>query len=201
MKFFHGSFLRKFERGAYLIDWVKPKRVLDIGCSDGRILGYLQARGFEVSGIEVDADKAKSAKERGVEDVLVVDVEEYDLTRLGGYDTIILNAVIEHLNSPYLMLEKLKDVLNPDGIVLLNTPNVNCVLWHIYNLIGGTPWAWVDHEHKYFFDYLGFKCMLEKVGYRILDARFVGKIPKMELYYTSPFPALSFEMVFKLSLK
>jgi SAM-dependent methyltransferase len=65
-------------------------RVLDVGCGAGRHALYLQRRGFLVTGIDASPRLVELARERGVEDVRVVDACGRLPFRNGEFDTVIL---------------------------------------------------------------------------------------------------------------
>lgn len=48
------------------------------------------------------------------------------------YDFIVLGEVIEHLDEPILILKKLFDLLNDDGILWITTPTNSPALDHVY---------------------------------------------------------------------
>jgi SAM-dependent methyltransferase len=93
---------------------VEPFKIdshLDIGCSMGELLKKIGAR---VS-IGVDPDpkwtKEVTALYRTIDEVQ------------GRFDLITLIQVLEHLNKPQEMMQKVKERLSPGGVVLIEVPN------------------------------------------------------------------------------
>ena len=73
------------------------KRILDIGCSDGRDSARLILAGNDVFGVEISEGAAKLAKQKGVK-MSVLDVEDSELPFPDKYfDAIIACEIIEHL--------------------------------------------------------------------------------------------------------
>lgn len=102
------------------------RRVLDVGCGAG-VLGRTlkEKRGAEfVAGIEVVEEVAREAR-RVLDAVIVGNLEVLKLPfEKGFFDCIVCADVLEHLVEPELALQKLAEVLAPDGVVVISIPNV-----------------------------------------------------------------------------
>ncbi|MCX6695317.1 MAG: class I SAM-dependent methyltransferase [Candidatus Altiarchaeota archaeon] len=188
------------EEWAYALPLVKGNRVLDIGCGRGKLLARLKSSGMEVYGIELDPDRVKECVEKGL-NVVQGDIEKYNTKNLGQFDTIAMTSLIEHLENPLAVLNKVKANLKPDGRLVLLTPNVNWFLWHIYGLLGKTPFAWISPDHTQFWDYTTFRCFLEKAGYEITENNSIGKIPWTSHYFKVPLSCLAFDIIIVVKLK
>ena len=64
-------------------------RVLDIGCGAGRHSLYLRERGHDVLGIDVSRQAVRVCKERGLDNVRLMSIDEVS-PRLGKFDTILM---------------------------------------------------------------------------------------------------------------
>jgi SAM-dependent methyltransferase len=64
-------------------------RVLDVGCGPGRVALELQARGREVTAIDISPGAVEVARRRGVRDARVLPFDEVG-ARLGGFDTVVM---------------------------------------------------------------------------------------------------------------
>ena len=102
--------------------WVpRAVKVLDVGCGFGESLGYHQARGCEVWGVEADENIRRVAERFGF-NVKVGVFSAADFSR-DYFDFVTLDQVIEHAADPVALLRDAATVLRPGGTVLLSTPN------------------------------------------------------------------------------
>lgn len=126
----------------YISFFQSGQHVLDIGCGDGSFMKLLQEEGCTVTGLDIDPDMVKIARERGLE-VVEGDVLEYlSNTPQGTYDAVFSSNVIEHL-PPETVVEMVKlsyNVLKPGGLLLLATPNPESIIVHLYEF-------WRDATH------------------------------------------------------
>ncbi|HXF95825.1 MAG TPA: class I SAM-dependent methyltransferase [Gemmatimonadales bacterium] len=101
-----------------------PGRLLDLGCGDGTILYLARRDGWEVRGVELFPEQAALLRER-----LGLPVEASDITRYGGdpasCDVVVLTHVLEHLPDPVAALRKIRDLLKPGGVGVLEFPNID----------------------------------------------------------------------------
>ena len=184
-------------RQKHALSLVKGGSVLDIGCSEGLLLKELEAGGVKAKGVEIDPVRARKCVDEGL-DVVGGNIEEMATAGLGSFDTIVLTDVIEHLVDPVSALKKLKPLLNPDGRVVLTTPNVDWFFWHIYSRLGGTPHAWVNPEHTQFYNPKTIRDVARQAGYEVVGENSIGKIPKTNVHYRSPANALTCNIVLAL---
>lgn len=90
--------------------------VLDFGCGGGYLLSALPAQ--KKVGVEINPAAREEGGTRGLEVYSTLDEipSEYRFTR------VISNHALEHLTSPFVALRMLKDLLTPDGQLLLLLP-------------------------------------------------------------------------------
>jgi SAM-dependent methyltransferase len=99
-------------------------RVLDFGCSTGRIGQYLSGQ-YDCFGVEVNESAAAIARARGIQIITEDQLLEQDT---GLFDAILLMDVYEHLISPIALLEKLVARLKCGGILIIVTGNADAVI-------------------------------------------------------------------------
>jgi 2-polyprenyl-3-methyl-5-hydroxy-6-metoxy-1,4-benzoquinol methylase len=101
---------------------VPAGRLLDVGCGHGLLLDEARRRGYETRGVELSAAAASYAR-----DVLGLDVREQALEEIEGeeegFDAIVLADVIEHLDDPSAAIDRCCELLAPDGVLCVVTPD------------------------------------------------------------------------------
>ena len=100
--------------------------ILEIGCSGGATGALALAGGKcrRYCGVELFPEPAAAARERLTE-VVEGDVEQLELPwPAGSFDALILSEVLEHLRDPWSVLERVRPLLRPGGLVFVSTPNV-----------------------------------------------------------------------------
>ncbi len=95
-------------------------RLLDVGCGHGLLIDEAARRGWEAVGIELSTDAAAYATER-----LGADVRQTPLEELAEepFDAIVMADVIEHLHDPLAGIDRCHELLAPDGVLLVVTPD------------------------------------------------------------------------------
>lgn len=106
--------------------------VLDLGCGDGTVTQRVARKAKRVIGIDVSRECIKYARKYNngpnVE-YLNIPIENYDFPL--EFDLILLYEVIEHLYNPKLILKKCNESLKDIGILILSTPNQQCLIRRI----------------------------------------------------------------------
>lgn len=131
--------------------------VLEIGCGTGTTLAWLKASGRckSTTGIELVAQQAECAA--GVVDrVIQGGIEAIDLTPLTEhFDLILCLDVLEHLNDPWELVERINRLLKPGGRLVASIPNIRHISVLAPLLFQG-EWAYrergiLDKTHLRFF--------------------------------------------------
>jgi SAM-dependent methyltransferase len=108
-----------------LLQWVSDerlKRVLELGCADGRLGESLRISGHYVIG--VDAVKVDGVVDR-LDDFVVADLNAGVPSEVGkDFDVVLAADVFEHLAEPSLVMSQLGDLLGTRGVVLVSVPNI-----------------------------------------------------------------------------
>lgn len=95
--------------------------LLDIGCGYGFFLDYAKQFVPSVMGIELNPDIVEQAQKDG-RSVYCISAESLLMEK--SYDCITLCDVLEHVENPLKMLETCYNLLNPDGILYVQVPNL-----------------------------------------------------------------------------
>jgi glycosyltransferase involved in cell wall biosynthesis/SAM-dependent methyltransferase len=102
-----------------------PRRVLDVGCGDGRHLARDVQAGWHATGVDFSPTAVGRAQRRGL-DVRLGTIDRDDLAR-ESFDLIRLSHVIEHVPDPVGLLRRARDLLAPGGRIHIATPNLASV--------------------------------------------------------------------------
>ena len=105
--------------------WRSSGRLLDVGCGIGLFLDSARSAGYDVFGIDVAARAIELCRNRGlqVEVATLDDLLERDLR----FDIITLWHVLEHFLDPFDELVKIRRLLAPRGLCLIEVPNLNSI--------------------------------------------------------------------------
>ena len=104
----------------------KPGKALDIGSGLGEVLGVFNEHGWDCLGIEFNEFAANFAKEKfGVN---VINKNIYDFNSTQKFDLIMLWGVLEHFFKPLDILNKVYELLEDDGLLVLEVPSADSVL-------------------------------------------------------------------------
>lgn len=106
-----------FRRADAVYD-LRRRTLCDVGCCYGANLFFTQPGSY---GLEINSDYVRFAKALGLS-VHERNVVEDDLTDLPRVDAVWCSAVIEHVDSPHILLRKLHLLLKPRGLLLLFAP-------------------------------------------------------------------------------
>jgi 2-polyprenyl-3-methyl-5-hydroxy-6-metoxy-1,4-benzoquinol methylase len=150
------------------------KRVLEFGCSTGRVTKALVDRGCRVTGIEIDSDAAERARAYA-EEVIVLDLDHDDFeTKLAGqlWETALFGDVLEHLRDPERVLRATRHLLEPRGTVIISVPNIAHADVRLALLSGSfpqMPYGLLDRTHLHFFTLKTLKQLISDAGFVATD--------------------------------
>jgi 2-polyprenyl-3-methyl-5-hydroxy-6-metoxy-1,4-benzoquinol methylase len=97
--------------------------VLEIGSGEGAILWLLKQFGVRPMGIDLDCPTAEAAARALQVPVLGGAFEDVDLAGQ-QFGAIVVIHLIEHFVEPVAMLRKCRTLLQPGGMIFLETPNI-----------------------------------------------------------------------------
>lgn len=110
----------------------KNAAIIEIGCGYGRNILALKNSGYSNTiGIDVSFEQIKYAKEvMKLDNVLQADALDFLEKSTTKYDAILLIDVLEHLELDYSikLLSKIKKMLKPNAVFILQVPNGICLL-------------------------------------------------------------------------
>ncbi|NOQ21536.1 MAG: methyltransferase domain-containing protein [Candidatus Aegiribacteria sp.] len=169
---YHDTFMKIFSgRHRDLLHHARGRRLLEVGCAYGFLLDYLDRRGWDVQGVEISPLSSEYARDILGLDVYTGSVESADLEE-HSYDVILLLDVLEHLHRPSDILRRIRKLLSPDGILVVQCP------WELYHweeiaeaILRGKRPGTIEPDsipaHLYFFQPRTLDAVLKNAGFRI----------------------------------
>ena len=192
-------FIRKLKTGPVLKQLRKiakknPKfSLLEVGTGSGFLLTFLESEfpDSKLTGVEYDSrlvtlsqSKIKNSR------IIQGNAESFDL--MGEkFDIIVSLQVIEHLYNPDLMIDCVIKHLNPDGIFVLTTPNLECISEKYMN----QKWHGYRPDHVSLKTYTDWKSFIEERGFSSIycGSTFFSGIPILNKL---PFGVLNWGLLF-----
>jgi SAM-dependent methyltransferase len=98
--------------------------LLDLGCSSGSFLSFMQSEFWKLCGIEMSPSAARRAEERSGAQVFVGNILDAPF-RKECFDVITCFDVLEHLYEPRRVMAKVAEWLKPGGIFYILVPNID----------------------------------------------------------------------------
>jgi 2-polyprenyl-3-methyl-5-hydroxy-6-metoxy-1,4-benzoquinol methylase len=98
-----------------------PGRVLELGSGHGGFVAMLRWAGFDATGLELSPWVVEFAEDTFGVPMLLGPVEDQQIEP-GSLDLIALMDVLEHLPDPVGTMRHCLNLLNPDGILVIQTP-------------------------------------------------------------------------------
>ena len=142
--------------------------LLDIGCGGGLFLGMMRERGFRVIGLDNSSDAARIAWSRQQVPAVVGDAERAPL-RAGSLGGLTMFHVMEHLYDPRAYLRAARELLAPDGRLVVQVPNA--ASWQARLL--GRAWNGADvPRHLFDFRDRDIVKILEDAGFEVLRRKY-----------------------------
>ena len=126
----------------------------------------MQNRGWQTNGIEPDAGARLQAKE--LFDIDLSETSELAQLPANSFDAITLWHVLEHVHQLHAYVERLKELLKPNGKIFIAVPNYESLDSSIYQ----PYWAAYDvPRHLYHFTPRSMKMLVEKHELKIISKR------------------------------
>ena len=137
--------------------------VLDVGCGTGAFVNEMKKSGWQVTGLEPDADARSVCKQ--VYDIELRSIEQLFELAPSSFDAITMWHVLEHVHDLHGYLAQLKSLLKQNGKLFIAVPNYTSMDAVIYK----EHWAAYDvPRHLYHFSPASMLLLMEKYGLKVL---------------------------------
>ncbi|MBK6935919.1 MAG: class I SAM-dependent methyltransferase [Chitinophagaceae bacterium] len=138
--------------------------MLDVGAGTGVFVKAMLENGWQVTGLEPDAEARKVAKE--VYGATLSSIEDFYHLPDNSFDAITLWHVLEHVHDLKGYMAKLKSLLKESGRLIIAVPNYTSGDAAVYKEF----WAAYDvPRHLYHFSPQSMQKLVEESGLRILQ--------------------------------
>lgn len=148
------------------------KKTLEFGCGQGNFSALIKKHfSVEAWAVELHEESAKLASQK-LDRVLCMDaMKAIDELPDRYFDCIFFLDILEHLADPYTLLEKCRDKLSDQGVVIASIPNIRYYST-FRNYVFHGSWEYkqqgiMDIGHLRFFTYKSIKKMFQSLGYSI----------------------------------
>lgn len=151
---------------------------LEIGVGTGEMLAVALEFGYHVEAVEIcREDCERISQALGVE-IKWCDIIDYETEK--QYDVIVMGDVLEHVTNPVKVLEKVKRMLEEDGVLWISTPNYNCAYARMEKFSHS---MWHELNHYTYMSYETLEELLKSMHMEIvhydMSSRYIGS---MELF-------------------
>ena len=220
----------RVKRKKLLIDEIKGKDVMHIGCTGG-LLGddneeihirkynklndthYLLSKSAKkISGIDISKKKIEFLKSQGFDDLYTYDICDPNFNLNKKYDVILFPNIIEHLENVGYALKNIKSMMNEDSKLIITTNNAFDILVIIKLFFN---YESVHSEHTSYYSYSTMKRSLEMSDLKInnfyyaynekiwsIKKNFVQfSLKKIQLFFSFLFKQFSEDLIFVVKKK
>lgn len=119
-------------------------KALDIGCGIGDMLSYRRNTfGLDVNPLNVDFCKKRKLNAYLMKPNMIPFDDK-------SFDSVLLDNVLEHIESPSLLFKEIRRVLKPDGLLLIGVP--------------GEKGFSSDDDHKIFYEEKTLQVLAKKIN-------------------------------------
>lgn len=168
------SKIRKFNKVLSLIN--RSGSLLDVGCGNGLLHSNLCFRDFtSIDAFDYTPEYVREAEQKYHN---FIDYKVHDACKPFPYDktfdVILCVEVMEHVPSPYLVMENMYNACSEGGICIVSTPNA---LWYEIKYFNNMKYKMGEYNFQYLSPNI-LLAMMNKAGFRVdySSNRNLGKI-------------------------
>jgi 2-polyprenyl-3-methyl-5-hydroxy-6-metoxy-1,4-benzoquinol methylase len=139
--------------------------VLDIGCGSGMLVDRLSRTGYQAYGLDWSEPAILFAREHYQGEYLLSNVEQ-GLAIGRTFDCAVASHILEHLEKPHEFLQSVKEILEPEGYLVVVVPNLDW--WNPKSIYRFNDQPIFDVEHIVGYSVKGLRKVLEANGYEVV---------------------------------
>ncbi|KPK42817.1 MAG: hypothetical protein AMJ78_01085 [Omnitrophica WOR_2 bacterium SM23_29] len=135
--------------------------IAEFGCNDGANLMPWKENGFSVIGVDLDSNMVEFGRKWEL-NLIKSDMLDYDFNDRRP-KLIILSHSLDRVTDVNAVLNRIRQILNPDGYVFIETPSIRT-----HGLINTIQYF--DVECNYYFDLNSISKILKRYAFKIIYA-------------------------------
>jgi len=135
-----------------------------VGTGVGTLMEIASAKGYTVTGVEVSEWASAYARKEKELDVVPGTLEDAHFAD-ESFDVIVLNHVLEHVETPKSLLAEIRRILKDDGLLAIGVPNAESLM---ATLIGARWASWRPEQHIWHFTSGTLAALLKTVGFDVV---------------------------------
>jgi SAM-dependent methyltransferase len=116
-----------YQRHLVVYQWIASRvggrRVVDLACGEGYGSAVLGGTAASVVGVDANPDAFEHARLKYTRPGLAFERDMIE-TWTGDADCVVFLQTIEHVQDPDAVLARLRELIGPDGVAYVSTPNV-----------------------------------------------------------------------------
>jgi hypothetical protein len=143
------------------------KIVLDVGCNDGSLLNYFEAKGCKTVGVE-PTGAASESKHKTYNEFFNHDVAKKILMEVGQPDLITFTNVFAHI-------ENLSDLVTNLKILLTSKTKIVIENHYLGAILDTGQFDTYYHEHPRTYSVKSFEYIAKSFGVSLIDVQFVSR--------------------------
>lgn len=148
----------KMSSWRFVYPYLRDKKVLDVGCSDGL---YLKHMSKDSVGIEQLPSLAEFGRSKGLNIINGDVLEELSKINNGSFEAVFFSHVMEHVDCPIVMLKEIRRVLQPQGVIILGLPIERNIFRDLLRM------DYFNGTHIYAFSVRNANKLLTDTGFRV----------------------------------
>ena len=168
------------------------KRLLDVGCGAGFLSFEAKKEGYKVMAIDTSPKAVNFARKKFKIEAVCISLLEFPSKE--KFDVVVLNHVLEHITGLAPFLNRIKQLLSPNGLLLIASPNYDNLMRRIFK----ERWYGLQPtQHVWQFTPETLIPFLEKNGFKLrrnipasLDYNPENKIKKLAFVFLARFAEL-----------
>jgi 2-polyprenyl-3-methyl-5-hydroxy-6-metoxy-1,4-benzoquinol methylase len=148
--------------------------ILDVGTGGGEFAYLLQSLGHDLYGVEPNRGYAEYSAAEYALNLQVGFIQDAQFNPQ-SFDLITIWHVLEHTEDPGFVLNILHDLLKPQGMLVVEVPNVEAVCQ--------SPQSSFHEAHLFNFNFLTLAKLGEKVGFSVEGHLFSNDFGNISLFF------------------